>query len=59
MRYIVGLILILTLSGCAVTGATILAYSAGAITVAANAAEVAKVVKDTKDYLLDNNTTED
>ena len=45
------------LSGCAIAGATVLAYTAGAITVAENVADVTRVYKETKEYLFDSNTS--
>jgi len=36
-------------SGCAVTGATIVAYTAGAVTVAANIKDVVEIVEETKE----------
>ena len=58
MKYLIGFILAFLVSGCAVTGTTVLAFAAGAVTVAENVGDVAKVYKDTKDYVLDNNVSE-
>ena len=59
MRYVFAFILAISMTGCAVTWGTILAFSAGAVTVAENVAEVATVYKETKEYLTkDNNVSE-
>ena len=60
-KIILGLVMILGLSGCAISGGTILAFAAGAVTVAENVADVAKVYKETKDYIAgnDNNSTKE
>ena len=59
MKYLIGFILASMVSGCALTGTTVLAFAAGAVTVAENVAEVATVYKDTKEYLSDNNSTKE
>ena len=58
MKYLIGFILAIMVSGCAITGTTALAFAAGAVTVAENVAEVATIYKDTKDYVLDNNVSQ-
>ena len=59
MRYIFAIIIALSLAGCAVTWTTIGVAAATMVTVAEDVGGVVKMYKDAKDYLLDNNTTED
>lgn len=42
-------IVVVFFSGCAVTVATIVAYTAGAVTVAANIKDVVEIVEETKE----------
>ena len=57
MKYILGFILAISISGCAITWTGVaLAVGAG-VSVAEDVAGVAKLYKDAKDYVLENNTT--
>ena len=59
MRYIFGFILAIGLTGCAITWTGVALAIGSSAAILEDVGGIVKTYKDTKDYILDTNTTED